>query len=509
MKLFISKLALFFPGLSIVLCLGCLEKEPETTHMADKSAVVDINEVQTADKPAVIEIIQEETDPNIVAKIDLYTISKDELEERLMRELRPNPYELRGEDETPDAESVLMEMIAEKAMVMEARKQNLHEDETTHKVIKDFKDKRFVNSLLLDYLKGKITVTNDEIDKHIKANPDMDRERAKAMLTRAKSGQLLDKYYDQLYKKFHVRKLSENFYKTAQIHNRLLNWPKEPRKATFIRIRQIKEELTPEEQNIVLATYDNGKITLKDWFDTLCEMSPPSRPKDLNTRQGVENLLDRALKMPVFVAEAKLLGYDKDEKILKEAREYEDRILLNKARKEKIKDIIGPVPEEQIIDYFNKNKKEFGTQNMIMIDQIWCQDLKTAQKVKSELDDGKDFEAVKQAYSFEKKSTSYNTSFSSEGMFFKDLWNSEPNEIVGPIKGFHIDGIKWRVVKIMEKTPAKIKEYSADMNREIESKVLTKQRNAALEEYRKELMEKYSYEMYADRIKDVNPLDIP
>jgi hypothetical protein len=509
MKLFVSKLTLFFPCLLIVLCLGCLEKEPETTNTADKPEAVEMETAPTAGNPAVIETKNEEKDPNIVAKIGPYTITKDELEERLTRELRPNPYELQNKDETTDAESVLMEMIAEKTMVMEARKQNLQEDETIHKVIKDFKEKKFVNSLLSNYLKGKISVTNNEIDEYIKANPDMDRERAKAMLTRAKSGQLLGKYYDQLYKKFHVQKLSENFYKTAQIHNRLLNWPREPRKATFIRIRQIKEELTPEEQNIVLATYDNGKITLKDWFDTLCEMSPPSRPKDLNTRQGVENLLDRALKMPIFVAEAKLLGYDKDEKILKEAREYEDRILLNKARKEKIKDIIGPIPEEQIIDYFNKNKEEFGTQNMIKIDQIWCQDLKTAQKVKSELDNGRDFEAVKQTYSLEKKSTPYNTSFSSEGMFFKDLWNSEPNEIVGPIKGFYANEIKWRIVKIMEKTPGTVKEYSADMNRNIEMKILTKQRNTALEEYRKELLEKYSYEMYTDRIKDVNPLDIP
>jgi hypothetical protein len=509
MKLFVSKLALFFPGLLIALCLGCLEKEPATTHKADKPAVADINTVLTADKPAVIETKQEETDPNIVAKIGPYTITKDELEKRLMRELRPNPYEPRSEYETPDAESVIMKMIAEQAIVMEARKQNLQEDDTIPEVIKDFKEKKFVNLLLSTYLQGKITVTDDEIDELIKTKPDLDRARAKAMLARTKSGQVLGKYYDELYKKFNVQKVSDNFYKTAQIHNRLLFWPKEERKATFIRIRQIKEELTPEEQNIVLATYDYGKITLKDWFDTLCEIAPPSRPKDLNTREGVEKLLDRALRMPIFVAEAKLLGHDKDEKILKEAREYEDRILLNKARKEKTKDITGPIPEEQIIDYFNKNKEEFGTQNMIKIDQIWCQDLKTAQKVKSELDNGKDFETIKQTYSLEKESTSYNTSFSSEGMFFKDLWNSEPNEIVGPMKGFHAEGIKWRVVKIMEKTPGTVEEYSTDIKGNIESKLLTKQRNSALEKYRKELLEKYSYEMYTDRIKDIDPLDIP
>ncbi len=426
-----------------------------------------------------------------------------------MTELRPKPYETKSENEIPDAESVLTIMIAEKAMVIEAREQNLQEEELTKKVIKDFKEKKYVNLLLSNYLKDRIIISDSEIDEKIKSNPEMDRTRAKAILAREKSGQILNQYYEELLKKFHVKTLSENFFRAAQIHNRLLYWPKEPRKASFIRIRQIKEELTPEEQNIVLATYDTGKITLKDWFDTLCEMSPPSRPKDLNTPKGVEQLLDRALRMPIFVSEAKLLGLDKDENILKEAREYEDRILLNKAQNEKIKDIKGPVPEARIVEYFNKNKEKFGTQNMLKIDQIWCQDFKSARQVKSELDNGKDFESIKQTYSLEKKSVPFQISAGSEGPFFRDLWKGEPNEVVGPVKGFYGGEIKWRIVKILEKTPGVIKEYSTELNNNIEMRILTEQRETNLEEYRKELLKKYPHEIYTERIRDINPLDIP
>lgn len=509
MKLSANKLALFFPGLLIVLCLCCTEKEQEKTHTADKPAVVETIEVRTADKPAVVEAKQEETEPNVVAKIGPYTITKDELEKRLITELRPKPYDTKSENEIPDAESVLTIMIAEKAMVIEAREQNLHEDELTKKAMKDFKEKKFVNLLLSSYLLGKITITDSEIDEKIKSNPELNPARARAMLAREKSGQILNQYYEELLKKFHVKTLNENFFRAAQIHNRLLYWPKGPRKASFIRIRQIKEELTPEEQNIVLATYDNGKITLKDWFDTLCEMSPPSRPKDLNTPKGVEQLLDRALRMPIFVSEAKLLGLDKDENILKEAREYEDRILLNKAQNEKIKDIKGPVPEAQIVDYFNRNKEKFGTQNTLKIDQIWCRDIKSARQVKSELDNGKDFESIKQTYSLEKKNIPHHVNVESEGLFFKDLWKGEPNEVVGPVKGFYGGEVKWRIVKILEKTPGVIKDYSTEMNQHIEMKILTEQRKTALEEYRKELLKKYPHKMYNERIKDINPLDIP
>jgi hypothetical protein len=395
-----------FLGLLIALCLCCAEKNQE----ADKSV-----------RQGRIEAKQEETEPNVVAKIGDYTIKKEELEERLMTELRPNPYELRSETETPDAKAVLMKMIAEKAAVIEARRQKFHEEETVQAATKRFKEKKLVNSLLTTHLQGKMTITDPEIDEKMKSDPKLDRARAKAMLTRTKSGKLLGQYYNELYKKFHVQKMSDNFSKAAQIHQRLLFQPKKPRKMGFIRISQTKDELTPEEKNIVLAAYDNGKITLKDWFDALCEMSPPSRPRDLNTSKGVERLLERALRIPIFISEAKLLGLDKDENLLKQVKEYEDGILLNKARREKIKDIKGPIPDEQIVDYFNNNKEVFGTQNTLKIDQIWCQDLKTAQKAKADLDNGRDFESVRKTYSLQEKSYPFDAYLGSEGMFFKDL----------------------------------------------------------------------------------------
>ena len=491
MKLFACKLALIFLGLIIILSLCCAEKGQEAAKTHDK------------------ETTQKETEPNAVAKIGDYTITKEELEIRLMMELRPNPYESGISNEIPDANTVLMKMIAEKAMVIEARKQNLHKDEIIQAVLKQYKDKKLANLLLENYLQGKINITDSEIDEKMKSDPKLDRARAQAMLTRDKGGELVGQYYNELYKKLHVQKKNDNFYKTAQIHQRLLISPKGPRKAPFIRISQIKNELTPEEKNIVLATYDNGKITLKDWFDALCELSPPSRPRDLHTPQGVEQLLERALRMPIFVAEANLYGFDKDEDLLKQVTEYENGMLLNKAMREKVKDIKGPIPDEQIVDYFNKNKEVFGTQNTLKIDQIWCQDIKTAQKAKAELDNGRDFEAVKKTFSLQEKSSPFDTSFSNEGIFFKDLWNGNPNEIVGPIKGFHRDGIKWRIVKILEKKPGEVKEFSVDMKQRIEMKMMDKQRNTILEKYRKDLLEKYSYEIYADKIRDIDPLDIP
>jgi len=502
MRLFSSRLALSFLGLLVVLC-NCWVTE----QLEAKSA----RQGREQQKPKQQTAIQAPKTSNMVAQIGDYVITTEELEQRLMNELRPDDDKFCEKDQLVDARTALMKMIAEKAMVIEARKQGYLQDEQIQASIKRFKERMLINLCLGRYFKGKqneMAVTDAEIDGKLKRDPKLDRKRAKALLQREKGNRLFDQYYNQLCKKFHVQKESRNFPKAAKIHQRLLNHPKEPRKMWWILGSQIRDELTQEEKNIVLATYDSGKVTLKDWFYALSDIAPPGRPKDLNTPQGVERLLDRPLRMAVLVAEAGSLGLDKDKNFIKQVRLREDSMLLGKAVREKVKDVKDPT-DQQIVAYFEKNKQAFGTPKMLKIDQIWCQDLKTARKAKAELENGKDFKAVKQEYSLQKKAEPFHTDSSSEGIFFEDLWKADPNEIVGPVKGFYGDGVKWRIVKILEKKPAKVKEYSDDMKSRVKSTMLDEQRNTILAGYRKELLEKYSYEIYAEKIKDIDPLDIP
>jgi len=491
MRLFSGKSAALFLGLLIALCHLCAAR-------------------QAGRKPKEQSVVKPAAGPsNVVARIGDYVITGEELERRLVMELRPDDYENYNEQAEPvDATTVLMKMIAEKAMATEARKEGRLGDEMTQALVKRYKERRLVNLLLQNRLQGKVTVTDSEIKEKMKADPKLDRARAEAMLKNTKMRILFDRYYNQIYEKFHVKKLTDNFPKAVEIHQRLLLRPKTPRKMNFIRISQIRDELTPEEKNIVLATFDHGKVTLKDWFDTLCESAPPSRPRDLNTVKGVERLLERTLSMPLFVSEAKLLGLDKDENLLKQVREYEDRRLLSEAKLAKYREVEDPTTE-QIAAYFDKNKEVFRTHRTVKIDQIWCQDLKAARKVKAELDSGEDFESVREKYSLEKKSKPFHTRPGNEGMFWEDLWKGDPNEIIGPIKGFYREGFKWRIVKILEKNTGEVEEYSSGMENRVKGKMVTERRNALLEKYSKELLRKYPYEIYADRIKDIDPLDVP
>jgi hypothetical protein len=222
----------------------------------------------------------------------------------------------------------------------------------------------------------------------------------------------------------------------------------------------------------------------------------------------IEQLLRSALQMPLLVVEAESLGLDKDQELLKQVRDYEDRLLLNNARSAQYKNAKEPSAEEMMA-YFKENKDAFATSESLKIDLIWCDDLAKAKKVKAELDGGKDFEQAKQEHSLEKQLKPYTTRPGSEGLFWKDLEGGDPNEIVGPVKGFHRDGVKWRIVKILERKPSTPKEYTEDMIPRIKDRIMTKQRDALLAKYSKELLRKHTYQIYLDRIKDIDPLDIP
>ena len=47
------------------------------------------------------------------------------------------------------------------------------------------------------------------------------------------------------------------------------------------------------------------------------------------------------------------------------------------------------------------------------------------------------------------------------------------------------------------------------MDGQIKSTINSERNEVLMEQYRKELLEKYTYEIYADKIKGINPLDIP
>lgn len=446
----------------------------------------------------------------VVGKIGNYVITRKDLEERLLTELHPDE-DFYDENAKPaDAQSVLMKMLAEKALIMEARKQDFLQRELVSESIKRYRETRLVNLLAQKYVdqnRSKITATQDEIKAAMQANPKIDQARAKVEVEQQKGNKLLNDYFTQIHTKSGLKKFSENLPKAIEIYQRLLRQPKEARRVPWIQNTQIKNELTPAERDTVLAEYAGGKITLGDWLEAYCDIVPPRRPV-MDTPQAADEMLERSLQMPLLVWEATSRGLDKDPELVRQITEYEDRRLLGEASMAKQGEAKEPTAEE-ITAYFNQNKEALGTSKQLKIDLIWCEDLATARKAKAELDGGKDFEAVKEQYSLEKKLQAFYTVPGSEGPFWKDLWAGEPNSVSGPLKGFYGRGVKWRIVKILEKKPGQVKEYSPDMESQIKGRMMDERKKQLVAQYNDELLKKYPFQIYADRIKDIDPLNIP
>jgi hypothetical protein len=441
----------------------------------------------------------------VVGQIDGQVITREELEKRFVRENRGNPDFDSAAENFVDAGTVLLKILGDKAMIIEGRKGDIPKKSST---LKQLYEQQMVQLLFQRELSEKANVTEAEVDAKVKADPKLDRARARSMLLAAKRRQVVEQFYDELGKKLHVAKLRYNFPKAAQAHQRLLNRPQSERKVFWIQHSQMEDELTQEEKNTPLATFDGGQVTLIDWFERLNMIPPLKRPKDLGTVEGVESLLDDALRMPVFAAEARLQGIDKDEDFLKQIGPREERIIFGDMRRQVFAGVSDP-SEQEILDYFNRNKDKFKTADTLEIDQIWCEDLATAQKARSELDAGKDFASVKAEHSSKKDDKAFKTTASREGVFFRDLWAGEPGQIVGPVRGFDGDKLKWRLVKILQKTPGQMREYSKDLERRVQSTIRQGRRNAALDKYQKELLEKYSYTIYEDKIGGIDLLDAP
>jgi len=445
----------------------------------------------------------------LVAKIGDYTITKDELRQRLAQEIRPQRDDSGLPKPPVTPETLLRKIVAEKAMMLEGRKLDYLDDEVLRASIERFRQRQLIRLLLTDYVQENIPVTASEIDQTLEADPNLSREQAEMKIRSTGAKPVLEQFYADLLEKFKVEKVRGNFAKAIRIHRRLATQPVEPRGRGMFWItnKQIRNELSEEEKQIALARYVGGEFTLFQWFKTLSEMAPPGRPKNLSRPEGIEGLLDRGLRPVILVAEAVARGYDKNEQFLAEVRKREDTTLLGKARSNKYKEIEQP-SEEQVKAYFDEHQSHFAKSASLKIDQVWCKDLETAQKVKEMLVGGASPASANEAHGLRENQQPYNVYPTSEGLFWDDLWKAEPNEVVGPVKGFYETGIKWRVVKVIEKTPPVAQPFSDNMKNQVKSALTTGWRDAIMAAYEAELLRKYRHEIYADKIQDMDPLEV-
>jgi hypothetical protein len=489
--------------LGLVLCCpSCSRKQPSTQS------------TQTP-QPAAAKAAM--TDPNVVATIGDYAITGDEFKKQFIREMQPNPYSGNPIRPAPDLKAVILQMLGEKAIILDARQHGANQKEEIQVNVKRTREQQTIRKLVNAVIPPRIVVKDQDVNELMAKDPNLSRERARAMVYNQKGNAALAEYYTQLTKDRHLKKVPENFARTSAVNTRLLTRHRSGPQYWILN-EEVHNNIDPNEKALVLATFDGGTFTLKDFFEAICEMSPPSRPKDLDTPQGVERLLDRLVSRPVMAAEAAAKGYDKDPEVVSALRRFEDDMILNSVRMEKLATMKEP-NEQEVAAAYDKIKDTYARNDSLKVDMIWCEDRQAAAKAKADLDGGKDFKSVQAQYATDSPARQAGRPtgqplgpaddyMGQEGLFWQDLWKSEPNQVVGPVLGFKGGALTWRLVKVLEKKEGKTAPAQNAMSM-LKSDLQEQRQRAMMDRIASEMLQKFPYQINADRLAAFDPRNVP
>jgi hypothetical protein len=452
-----------------------------------------------------------------VATIGDYAITGDEFKKQVIREMQPNPYSGNPVRPAPDLKAVIRQMLGEKAIILDARQRGVHQKEEIQLNLKRTREQQTIRKLIDVVVRPKVVVKDQDVNELLAKDPNLPRERARAIVLNQKGNAAVAEFYTQLTKDRHLKKAPENFAKTSAVNTRLLLRHRSGPQY-WILTEDVRNNIDPNEKALVLATFDGGAFTVKDFFEAILEMSPPSRPKDLDTPQGVERFLDRLVSRPVLAAEAAARGYDKDPEVVKTLRRLEDEMVLGTERIEKMASVKEP-NEQEVAAAYSKVKDTYAKNDSLKVDVIWCENRQAAAKAKADLDGGKDFKSVQTQYSIDSPSrqTGRPTGqplgpaddyMGQEGLFWQDLWKSEPNQVVGPVLGFRGGDLAWRLVKVLEKKEGKTVPAQNAMSM-LKSDLQEQRQKALMDKIASEMLQKFPYQINADRLAAFDPRNVP
>jgi len=455
-------------------------------------------------------VSQVPADPNVLALIGEHVLTGDDFRKAYLRELQPNPYAASPAVSAPEPKAVLMRMLGDKAILLDARAKGMHQRHEIQSTLKRLREQRLASKAAVAAVEPKISVTEKDMNDLMAKDPKLTRERARAIAYNQKGNEIFAQYYPQLVQKLHLTKVTENLAKAAALHKRLLSKPKPESKKNiyWIENAQIQTDLDPNEKALVLARYDGGQFTVLEWFESLCEMAPPGRPKDLDTAEGVERFLDRALQRPLLTAEAVAQGMDKDPKLIQDLQTREDDMVFGYAQQEWLKGRAEP-NDQDVAAAYEKAKGSTQRGDALKVEVIWCENRDAAAKARAELDQGKEFKTVQEHYGLDKTTVQPVDLYASmEGSFWPPLWQADPNQVVGPVLGLREGALKWRVVRIREKRPAKPVELE-NAKAMVKEGILEQWNRARLDRVRADLLATIPHQVFADRLPAFDPMKVP
>jgi peptidyl-prolyl cis-trans isomerase C len=251
----------------------------------------------------------------------------------------------------------------------------------------------------------------------------------------------------------------------------------------------------------VLATIDGEKITLEE-FNKELDRIPANMKMLVLTQSGKQSFLDRYVVKRLLLEEAKKESIEKDKEFQERANDIREQLLIESLLKKKVTTNINP-SEQELKDYYEKNKDKFKTGQEVDTRQILVKTEKEAREVRAKLDKGEDFADLAKRYSIDPsaKATGGAIGFHAKGSLLPEYEAvafklTKVGQISPPVKtqlGYHI--IQLQGVKPPAFTPyEEVKEF-------IKQRIVQEKQNEVLEKYVSDLKSKAKITVNAELLK--------
>ena len=261
-----------------------------------------------------------------------------------------------------------------------------------------------------------------------------------------------------------------------------------------------------EQKGPYLAKIDNTTITQAD-FDREFKALPDYAQQIFTDAEGREKFLNEIVNKEILYKEAMKKGFDKSPEFNKKMEDFKKLTLVSEVFEKEIM-AKSTVSDQDIKDYYDKNKESFVMATEIKASHILVKTEEEARKVLARLKKGEKFEAIAKAVSLDTASAKNggDVGFFKKGQMVPEFERAAASLKVGdisiPVKtqfGYHI-------IKVTDKKTGSPVEFEKVRDL-ISQKLSGEKQKEAFEAYIAELKKTYKVELNKDALSkpDTSP----
>ncbi|MGU9540015.1 peptidylprolyl isomerase [Clostridium tepidum] len=245
-------------------------------------------------------------------------------------------------------------------------------------------------------------------------------------------------------------------------------------------------------ENNVVAIVNGKEITNEDVDNTILTF-PKERQTYLNTEKGRKDLIKQMIDFELAYDYAKEMKFDETEDFKKQLEATKKQLLIQVA----VSSVLAraTVSEEEIKKYYEDNKEEFRTQELITARHILVDSIDEANNIYEEIKNGLDFSEAAEKYSkCPSKAQGGSLGTFTKGQmvpeFEKAAFEAKVNEVTKSIKtqfGYHL-------ILVDNKRESMIKPFD-EVKAMINNKLIQEKQNEQYNKFTQDLRNRYSVEI--------------